>query len=272
VFDLLIQGGTVIDGTGAPAFTADVGIAGDRIVQIGDCSHDQASQILDAKGKIVAPGFVDVHNHSDAWLLKTPHLFSKTSQGFTTEVIMADGISYAPVSKANIREWVTYLRGLNALRMEEYSGWETLAEYMAALDGRNVQNAIPHVAYANVRALVCGFGRAVPDDLEMKLIQAEVERGMEAGAVGLSTGLDYIVQCFASTDEIVAAAAPLAGTQGLYVTHMRYKQGTMAALREAVEIGRRAGIPVHISHLKGTSPQMIEQILHIIGWFQRYDG
>lgn len=264
MFDLLIRNGTVVDGTGEPGYRADVAISGDRIVKIGDCSGDSATQELDAGGKVVAPGFVDVHNHSDAWLLKTPHLYSKTSQGFTTEVIMADGISYAPVSRANIREWVTYLRGLNALRMEEYTGWETLAEYMAELDRNNVQNSIPHVAYANVRALVCGFSRAVPDDYEMKLIQAEVEKGMAAGAVGLSTGLDYIVQCFASTDELVKACLPLVQAQGLYVTHMRYKEGTFTALKEAVEIGKRAGVPVHISHFKGSSPEMTEKLLHYV--------
>ncbi|MEX1020173.1 MAG: D-aminoacylase [Litorilinea sp.] len=264
MYDLLIQNGTVVDGTGAPGFAADVAISGDRIVKVGNCAGEDAAHVIDAQGKIVAPGFVDVHNHSDAWLLKTPHLVSKTTQGFTAEVIMADGISYAPVSKGSIREWVTYLRGLNALRMEDYTGWESLADYMGELHGRNVQNSIPHVAYANVRALVCGFGRAKPDDTEMKAIQSEIAKGMDAGAVGLSTGLDYIVQCFASTDELVAACAPLAEVQGLYVTHMRYKHGTMAALREAVEIGKRAGIPVHISHLKGTSPAMIDEIMAYI--------
>lgn len=264
MFDIVIRGGEIIDGTRAPRRRADVGIQGAQIAAIGDLGAAEAGMVIDATGKIVAPGFVDVHNHSDAWLLKTPHLVSKTMQGFTTEVIMADGISYAPVSPTNIYEWIPYLRALNALRFEEYTGWLSLADYMARLDRTNVQNSIPHVAYANVRALAAGWGRAAPDDYQMRQIVAEVEKGMEAGAVGLSTGMDYIAQWFASTDELVDACAPLVAQQGLYVTHMRYKRGTMRALKEAVEIGRRAGVPVHISHLKGTTPQATEEILTYI--------
>ncbi|MCC6456599.1 MAG: amidohydrolase family protein [Caldilineaceae bacterium] len=264
MFEFVIRGGEIIDGSRARRFRGDVGIQGGRITAIGDLSDAEAGTVIDATGKIVAPGFVDTHNHSDAWLLKTPHLTSKTMQGFTTEVIMADGISYAPLSPVNAREWITYLRALNALRYEEYTGWLSLEEYMAGLDRKNVQNSIPHVPYANVRALAAGWGRAVPDDYQMRQIVAEVEKGMAAGAVGLSTGMDYIVQWFASTEELADACAPLVAQQGLYVTHMRYKRGTMRALKEAVEIGKRAGIPVHISHLKGTSPQASEEIISYI--------
>ncbi len=264
MFDLIIRGGEVIDGAKRARYRADVGIEGERIVQIGDLREVEAGQVIDATGKIVAPGFVDVHNHSDAWLLKTPHLVSKTTQGFTTEVIMADGISYAPLSPNNAREWITYMRALDALRFEEYTGWTSLAEYMALLDRANVQNSIAHVAYANVRTLACGFGRAAPDDYQMRQIVAEVEKGMDAGAVGVSTGMDYIAQWFASTAELAEACAPMAASQGLYVTHMRYKKGSLPALKEAVEIGKRAGVPVHISHLKGTSPQESAEIIHYI--------
>lgn len=264
MFDLLIHGGDVIDGSRSKRQRADVAIRDGRIAAVGVLDGAAAHTSIDATGKIVAPGFVDVHNHSDAWLLKTPHLTSKTLQGFTTEVIMADGISYAPVSPETIHEWIVYCRGLNALRFEEYQGWSSLAEYMALLDRKNVQNSIAHVPYANVRVLAAGYGRAAPDDYQMRQIVSEVELGMEAGAVGLSTGLDYVAQWFASTDELVDACVPLAANQGLYVTHMRYKRGTLPALKEAVEIGRRAGVPVHISHLKGTSPAEIEEILHYI--------
>jgi N-acyl-D-amino-acid deacylase len=261
VFDVLIRGGEVIDGSRSARRRADVGLRGAKIAAIGDLSAAESRMVIDATGKIVAPGFVDVHNHSDGWLRKLPHLVSKTMQGFTTEVIMADGISYAPVSSTNVYEWITYLRALNALRFEEYTGWLSLGDYMAGLDQANVQNSIAHVPYANVRALASGWSRAVPDDYQMRQIVAEVEKGMDAGAVGLSTGMDYIAQWFASTDELVEACAPLVAQQGLYVTHMRYKRGTMRALKESVEIGRRAGVPVHISHFKATSEAMTEQVL-----------
>lgn len=264
MFDLLLKHGTVIDGNKTPRYQADIGIQGDRIVEIGQLDAAVAGQTIDLTGKIVAPGFVDVHNHSDGWLLNTPHLFSKTSQGFTTEVIMADGISYAPVNAQTAYEWIYYLRALNGLRFEEYRGWESLADYMALLDGVTVQNSIAHLPYANVRTLVCGFGPGTPDDYQNQQIRAEVEKGMAAGAVGLSSGLDYIAQCWSTTAELVAACEPMAEIGGLYVTHMRYKRGTLTALKEAVEIGRRAGVPVHISHLKATSPAETEQLLTYI--------
>jgi N-acyl-D-amino-acid deacylase len=177
---------------------------------------------------------------------------------------MADGISYAPVNPQTVYEWISYLRAVYGLRFEDYLGWQTLSEYMDLLDSRNVQNVIPHIPYANLRTLICGFGRQPPDDFQMQLIIEEVERGMAAGAVGLSTGLDYISQCFATTDELVEVCRPMVADQGLYVSHIRYKKGTMAALREAVAIGRRAGVPVHISHLKGTTLHECEEILNFI--------
>jgi len=264
MFDLILSNGTVIDGLNTPRYQADVAIQGDRIVKISRLTAEDARQTIDVTGKIVAPGFVDVHNHSDGWLLNTPHLFSKTSQGFTSEVIMADGISYAPVNEQTAYEWIYYLRALNGLCFEEYSGWQSLGDYMTLLDRTTVQNSIAHLPYANVRTLVCGFGEGAVDDFQLQQIQAEVERGMADGAVGLSSGLDYIAQCWATTDELVAACQPMAQIGGLYATHMRYKRGTLAALQEAVEIGRRADVPVHISHLKGATPEETESLLTYI--------
>ena len=264
MYDIIIAGGTVIDGKRAPRRRGDVGIQGDRIAAIGDLAGADAAQVIDAAGRTVAPGFIDVHNHSDGWFLRKQHLVSKTSQGFTSEVIMADGISYAPVSRQTAHEWLYYMRGLNALRMEDYTGWETLADYMALLDRNNVQNVITQIPYANVRTLICGWGPGPADDLQMKLIQLQVEQGMEEGACGLSTGLDYAAQCFASTAELAAACLPMAEAQAPYVTHMRYKIGTLAALQEAVEVGRRAGVPVHISHLKAANEADTEAILSYV--------
>ena len=127
--------------------------------------------------------------------LKTPHLTPKTLQGFTTEILMVDGISYAPVNASTAAQWMFYLRALDGLRLDEYRGWESWAEYMHLLDGRAAQNSAAHLPYANIRSMICGFGRSIVDDFQMRQICYEVRRGMEAGAVGLSTGLDYIVQC-----------------------------------------------------------------------------
>lgn len=266
MFDLLIRGGQVIDGTKRPAYAADVGVRGDRIEAIGNLGNAPAAKTIDATGRVVAPGFIDVHTHSDGWLLKHTNLWTKTSQGFTTELLMADGISYAPVGPHTWREWIYYLRSLNGLRLDDYLGWRSLADYMRLLDGRTAQNVATHIPYANVRTLACGFGRNAPDDVQMRTIRAEIRRGMEEGAVGLSTGLDYMAQCWSSTDELVAACTAMAPYNGLYVSHIRYKLGLMPALREAVEIGRRAGVRVHISHLKASSPQETDEVL---GWIDR---
>lgn len=261
MFDVLIRQATVIDGTRAPRFTADIGIIGDRIDSIGDLSAAQARQTIDGTGLVAAPGFIDVHTHADGWLLKSPHLLPKTLQGFTTEVLMADGISYAPVTPQTWRDWIFYLRALDGMSLDEYSGWSSIAEFLDRIAGRNVQNVIAQVPYANVRSAVCGWGRQRPDDFQMRSIIRDIRKAMDEGAVGLSTGLDYIVQCFATTDELVAACQPVAEHGGLYVTHMRYKLGLLPALREAVEIARRSGAKLHVSHLKAQTPQAADEVL-----------
>jgi N-acyl-D-amino-acid deacylase len=264
MYDLIIENGTIIDGTHTPRYPADIGISGDKITAIGDLSSSEARTRIDATGKIVAPGFVDIHTHMDGWLLNNPHLHFKTLQGFTTEILMADGISYAPVNQHTVREWMYYLRALNGLRLDEYSGWESLADYMARLDGHNVQNVMTHIPYANLRVIASGWGQATPDDFAIRHIQTMVAQGMDEGAVGLSTGMDYIAECFATTDELVQACQAMSAQRGLYVTHVRYKRGTLAGVQEAVEIGRRANVPVHISHLKANTLAEGEAILNYI--------
>ena len=264
MFDLIIKNGTIIDGTKAPRQKGDVGIKGDTITAVGDLQSANCENVIDASGKIVTPGFVDTHNHSDGWLLKLDNQYSKTSQGFTTEIIMLDGISYAPVNDITAKDWMFYLRALDGLRVDEYTGWESIDDYMQLLNGNNVQNAIPHIPYANVRSLCTGFRKEFVDDLQMKLIQAEIRKGMEDGAVGVSTGIDYIVQCYSTTDELAEACSVLGEYGGLYATHVRYKKGPIPSMREAVEIGKRSGAKVHISHLKAHSEENLEELFDFI--------
>ena len=248
---------------------ADVGIRGERIAAVGPLADVAATHAIDCRGKVVAPGLIDVHNHSDGWMLLEPQQDWKTSQGFTTEVLAADGIGYAPVSEANWRQWLYYLKSLDALPLFAYRGWQSLSEYMQLLDNKCAQNAATHVPYANVRTLVCGFGRQTPDDFQMRLIREEIRRGMEEGAVGLSTGLDYLSQCNATTEEIANACTAVVPFGGLYVTHVRYKLGLLPALREAVEIGRRSGVKVHISHLKGGDEREVQEVLAFLDQARR---
>ena len=270
-FDVLIQGGTIIDGTRAPRYSADVGIKADKIVALGNLEHASGSVVIDARNQIVSPGFIDVHNHSDSWLLNTPNFISKTSQGFTTEVIMADGISYAPVDRCTAQDWIYYLQSLDGLFPKEYTGWESLQEYMNLIDGKNVQNVMTHLPYANLRSMACGFGRQRVDDFQMKQICCEVIKGMEAGAVGISTGLDYISQCFSTTEELIEVCQAMSPYDGLYVSHVRYKKTLIPAIEEAVEIGKRAGVKVHISHLKGQHPGQAEEALEYIDKIARHE-
>ena len=158
MLDVVIRNGTLIDGTGSDRRTADVGISGGKIEAVGSLGEVSATKEIAARGKIVAPGFIDVHNHSDGWLIRERHFTPKTTQGFTTEVLMADGIGYAPVNDHTVREWLFYLRSLNGLRMSDWTGWETFEGFLEAIDGHTAQNAASHLPYANLRAMACGFG------------------------------------------------------------------------------------------------------------------
>jgi len=264
MFELLIRNGTIVDGQNRPRYEADIGVVHDRIAAIGQLGDAEAQVVIDASDRVVAPGFIDVHTHSDAILLSQPHLISKTLQGFTTEFLMLDGISYAPVNRRTVHGWIHYLRSLNGLRFEQYTGWESIGDFMSLLDGKTAQNVATFIPYANVRTLAMDPGEQRPNDYQRVDLQNLVRQGMAEGACGLSTGLDYVEQCFASTDELVAACQGMRTAQGIYVTHVRYALGTLEGVKEAVEIGRRAGVPVHISHLKGRNEEEVEALIDYI--------
>ncbi len=248
-YDLIIRDGTVVDGSGRPRFAADVGIEGDRIVAVGTLGSD-ARRTIDAAGRVVAPGFIDVHSHDDFALLDRPLCDFKLMQGVTTEVIGNCGFGAAPANDAYKR----FLRAFGALLfgpLGDFS-WETTDGFYRALEvcpaAVNVAALIPHAA---VRYGVLGAENRAPSPQELAKMQALVREGMEAGAVGLSTGLFYIPGTYAKTEEVIALAQVVAEYGGLYATHMRDEADHLLdSINETLRIGEEASVAVQISHHK----------------------
>lgn len=225
-FDVLVRGGRVVDGTGAPARDADVGIIGGRIVVVGDLAGREAATTIDARGKTVAPGFIDVHTH-------------------------ADELAEHPLAEHFVRMGVTTVVAGNC-----GGSAEDIGAAFTAIEQRGASvNFATLVGHNTVRRAVMGSERRAPTAAELARMEALVDRAMRDGAVGFSTGLQYVPGTYAETPEIVALARRAAAAGGLYATHMR-NEGTEleAAVAEALAVGEGAGLPVEISHLKVDAP------------------
>ena len=245
-YDLVISGGRLIDGTGAPWVRADVGIRGDRIAAIGDLSQAQAKQRIDAQGLAVAPGFIDLLGQSELSVLVDPRAESKIRQGITSE-LTGEGISPAPMNDAWVHEKEDWLRKYR-LKID----WTDLRGYLQRLRlARPAINVGVMVGAAQVRGVVLGFDDVQPDAQQLARMQRLVEEAMEQGALGLSSGLIYQPGSFAKTAELIALAQAAAKHGGFYATHLRSEGSRIfEALDEAFAIARAAAIPVEIWHLK----------------------
>ena len=246
-FDLLIRGGTVIDGTRAPRFDADVGIAGGRIVAIGSLAGRSARKTIDAGGRIVAPGFIDSHTHDDQALLSQPDMSFKISQGVTTVVVGNCGISIAPLAPET-----PLPSPLDLLDAKARARFPSFAAYFAELERTpaavNVAALVGH-STLRVRTMRALDRAAEPD--EIAAMQRLVAEALDAGAIGLSTGTFYPPAFHAPTEEIIAVGRPVGERGGIYVTHMRDEADhVMEALDETFRIGRELDIPVVVSHHK----------------------
>jgi N-acyl-D-amino-acid deacylase len=249
VLDLLIAGADVIDGTGAARFAGSVGVVGDRIAFVGrgDTPVPEAEHLIDGRGRVVTPGFVDVHNHSDVGPLVDPSMPSTIRQGVTTVVVGNCGTSAWPVAGAAESALMV---GGDPEGMDLAFG--SFGDYLARLETRrpaaNIASLIGHGA---VRAEVLGWERRAPTPEELGRMRALVAAGMDDGAVGISTGLIYAPGMYASTDEVVTLAEEVAARGGVYASHIRGEGAHLhRAVDEALDVGRRAALPVHISHLK----------------------
>jgi N-acyl-D-amino-acid deacylase len=262
-YDVLIENGHILDGTGNPWYEGDVAIQGDRIAAMGNLRGAKARRIIDATNLVVAPGFIDMLGQSEWALLIDPRSLSKLSQGITTE-ITGEGGSIAPQDSLTLAPLEPFLQHYH-LKVD----WATLDEYFQRLERQGTPlNIGTYVGAAQVREAVLGDVDRAPTANELRRMQNLVARAMQQGALGLSTALVYPPGSYAKTDELVALAKIAAQYGGIYATHMRSEGATeMAALREAFRIGREAHIPVEIFHLKvsgksrwGSMPKVVGMI------------
>ena len=251
MLELLIGNGLIIDGTGSPGYYGGVGVEGDVVrVLRGDLSSVEAARTIDATGHVVCPGFIDMHAHSGLVLLSEPRHEPKVRQGITTELIGVDGNSYAPFrSREAFRRFVELNSGLDG-NPSLPGNWSTVESYLNMFDRRAAVNIAYIVGNSPVRIGAIGWEDTPATASDIANMKAMVREAMEEGAFGLSTGLDYPPGSFADTDELVELSNQVAALGGIYHTHVRYRMGDqfLDPFKEAIEIGRRSGVPVHITH------------------------
>jgi N-acyl-D-amino-acid deacylase len=250
-YDLIIRNGRIIDGTGSPWYTGNIGIREGRIADIGSLIGAKAKHTIDAAGMVVTPGFIDMLGQSDLSILVRPQLPSKIFQGITTE-FTGEGSSVAPL---NDRIIAADRLGYEHLRIT--ADWRTLGEYFARLERQGIGINVGHyVGATQVRRMVLGDDDRQPTAQELAGMRQLVADAMRDGAVGLSTSLQYPPAPYARTEELIALAQEAAAHGGLYATHMRSESAEiLPALEEAIRIGREARIPVEIWHLKVAGKQ-----------------
>ena len=245
-FDLVITNGHIVDGTGSPWYSGDIGIRNGRIAAIGNLSAAPRTRTIDAQGKVVAPGFIDMLGQSETTILVDPRLPSKIYQGITTE-ITGEGGSAAPLNDAIIRN--------DRPGYEHYKinpDWRTFREYFARLEKQGMGiNLASYVGATQVRRMVLGDADVQPTPDQLEAMKALVRDAMHDGAVGVSTSLEYAPAPYAKTEEIIALATEASKFGGIYATHMRNESDSvLESIDEAVRIGREAHIPVEIWHFK----------------------
>jgi N-acyl-D-amino-acid deacylase len=262
-FDVVILHGHIIDGTGSPWYSGDVGIRDGRIAAIGDLAAAPAKQKIDAAGKVVAPGFIDMLGQSELTILVDPRLPSKIFQGITTE-ITGEGESVAPVNDAMLD---ADRAGYQHLHLTP--DWRTLRQYFARLEKQGMGiNLATYVGATSVRRMVLGDARVDPTPAQLGQMKFLVDQALRDGAVGVSTSLQYAPAPYAKTDELIALAGEASKYGGIYATHMRSEgDAVLESIDEATRIGREAHIPVEIWHLKaagksnwGKMPQIVQRI------------
>lgn len=269
MLDLLIRGGLIIDGTGNPGYYGAVGVEGETLrIFRGELAGIQAARTIDATGRVVCPGFIDMHAHSGLVLLAEPRHEPKVRQGVTTEVIGVDGNSYAPFHSAeDLQRFIELNSGLDGAPPLP-GRWSTVEQYLELFRGRAAVNVVYLLGNSPLRIGAVGWDDRPPTDAELANMKALLRTGLEEGAFGLSTGLDYPPGSYADTRELVELCREAARLGGIYHTHVRYSLGDrfLDPFREAIEIGRGSGIATHITHFyqRATAPGGAERMLDLV--------
>lgn len=251
MFDTVIRNGSIVDGSGTmPAFRADVGIRDGRIDAIGQLDVDGASEVVEATGLTVAPGFIDVHIHSEVALLTpgNPGRFGALKQGVTTQLLAPDGFGWAHLNeteRAEMWEYTAFSTG----KADLGPPWPHAADYLALFNGATPANVVPQVPHLPIRQAVMGWEPRIATFDEVGRMKDLVEEWLDAGAVAFNTGLDYQPVAFADTEELVELSKAAAEVGAIYAAHIRYGiLGRQGAWRETFAISEQAGIPIHFSH------------------------
>ena len=276
--DLLIAGGSIVDGTGSPQFAGAVGIervdGGEAtLVVLRDAAEiaaasETAERVIDATGRVVAPGFIDLHSHSGLMILANPVHEPKVRQGVTTEVVGVDGLSYAPIRDGGmLADLVEMNAGLDGHPEIDYD-WDTVESYLGRFDRGVGPNIAFLVGNSALRLAMTGWDAVEADEAAVRSMRSMLAEAMQEGAFGLSSGLDYPPGAYASTGELAALAGEAARHGGFYHTHVRYTLGDrfLDPFREAIEIGRLGASPAHITHFyhRQTFPGTPEQMLALV--------
>lgn len=262
-FDLLIRGGTVIDGTGSPRQKADVGITAGDVAAVGNLGEARGREEIDAAGKIVAPGFIDIHTHSDTSLFIYPEADSRVRQGITTEVV--GNCSYSPFP---INPEVRSFMGICLAQGMENPDWtwDDLEGYRTALTKRSVAvNVAPQVGHGSIRIAAMGMDNRAPRSDEITMMQRLAAEAIDQGAFGFTTGLTLAPSSYSETPELIEISKAVAERGGYYATHSRLWAGYhFRAVEEALEIGRQAKLPIQISHQTIIDPRYFGKSQHIV--------
>ena len=264
-YDIVIRNGRIIDGTGSPWYSGDIAIRDGKIVAIGNLANAQSKRMIDARGRVVAPGFIDMLGQSELNILVNPYLPSKIFQGITTE-FTGEGGSAAPLNETIIKADHTSYDHLNIT-----PDWKTFRQYFARLEKQGMGiNLGSYVGATQVRRMVLGDDNRAPSQAELEQMRLLVRAAMKDGAVGVSTALQYAPAPYASTEELIALAAEAAKFGGIYATHMRDEgNAIISALDETIRIGREAKIPVEIWHLKAAGKPNWGRMPEIVAYIEK---